>query len=319
MSDHKTSTSHVKTVLVLGGNGFIGSHIVKQLRGTQARVLIGTSTRRTAQETPNARFVQLQKMNSQQDWLVALSGVDVVVNAVGILRERPFERYEQLHHHAVAALAKACAVDKIRLIHVSILGVKSAAKSRFVASKLRGEEAVRRSDADWYIVRPSLVDGEGGHGASWFRRVARWPVHFSPANAVGRFAAIDADDVGEAIAVLALGAAHENKGNNRVFELGGDRVLTVFEYLALLDPGDRRATKIVVPGWFAKLVSHICDLFHLTPFSFGHYELLQYRNYPERNRLAELLGRPATRIPGSRGSEMVTRAQASNGRYTSSD
>jgi uncharacterized protein YbjT (DUF2867 family) len=319
MSDRKTKAPYAKTILVLGGNGFIGSHIVKQLRHTQARVLVGTSTRRTAREIPNVRFVQFHKLTSQHNWIEALSGVDVVVNAVGILRERLFERYEQLHHHAVEALAKACAMNRIRLIHVSILGVESPAKSRFVASKLRGEEAVRRSDADWYIVKPSLVDGEGGNGARWFRRVARWPVHFSPSNAVGRFAAIDADDLGEAIGVLALETSTEYKGNNRVFELGGDRILTVFEYLALLNPYDRRVMQIVVPSWLAKTASHICDLFHITPFSFGHYELLQYKNYPERNRLTELLGRPATKIPRSRCSPMITRAQPLSGGYTGSD
>jgi uncharacterized protein YbjT (DUF2867 family) len=305
MNDRISTAGHPKTVLVLGGNGFIGSHIVKQLQRAQATVLVGTSSRSVARGTSNARLVQFHQMSSRQTWLDVLYGVDVVVNAVGILRERPFERYEQLHHHAVESLAEACAARGIRLIHLSILGVESSAKSRFVASKLRGEKAVRRSGADWYIVRPSLVDGEGGNGARWFRRVARWPVHFSPSNAVGRFAAVDANDVGEAITVLALGNSIGEKCNDRVFELGGDRVLTVFEYLTLLDPANRRVIKIVVPGWFARIVSHICDLFHLTPFSYGHYELLQYKNYPERNRLTELLGRPATRIPRSSCSTMV--------------
>jgi uncharacterized protein YbjT (DUF2867 family) len=297
MNDQEVKASSPKTVLVLGGNGFIGSHIAKHLRLTGASVLIGSSTRRPTRANPHYRFVELHKMHSHEDWQEALGGVDVVVNGVGILRERFLERYEQIHHHAVASLARACAANKIRLIHVSILGVESKAKSRFVSSKLHGEEAVRNSAADWYIVRPSLVDGVGGNGARWFRRVARWPIHFAPANALGGFAAIDVDDLGQAIACLAVRSSIENQDSNRVFELGGDRVLSIFEYLALLDPYDRQVVRLTVPAWLARIVSHICDLFHVTPFSYGHYELLQYQNYPLRNRLPELLGRPATRIP----------------------
>jgi NADH dehydrogenase len=37
---------------------------------------------------------------------------------------------------------------------------------------------------------------------------------------------------------------------------------------------------------------------HFSPFSFGHWELLQHDNLPQPNRLTELLGR-APRAPGT--------------------
>ena len=167
------------TVLVTGGNGFIGRHIVKHLHRFGASVLVSTSNRKTAGRDSHARHLALHRVRTPEQWLEHLEGVDIVVNAVGILRERLFESYEQVHHHALDALATACAEKGVTLVHVSILGVDSPARSRFVKSKLRGEEAIKKSTANWFIVRPSLVDGVGGNGAKWFRRVAAWPVHFA--------------------------------------------------------------------------------------------------------------------------------------------
>ncbi len=294
-----TPTSARKTVLVLGGRGFIGSHAVDQLRLNGARVLIGTRRQARAIASDEYRYLPLHRCQTSAAWEVALAEVDVVINAVGILRERLFESYESVHHRAVRALANACAQAGIRLVHVSILGVDSPARSRLVSSRARGEQALRESSADWIIVRPSLVDGEGGNGAKWFRRVARWPIHFAPANALGGFAPIAADDLGEALARLALGPAPACPASERIVELSGPQILTVFEYLTLLDPYRRAVLRIAVPAWLSRLVSHVCDLIYATPFSFGHYELLKYRNYPRHNQLPSLLGRAPRAIGDS--------------------
>lgn len=287
-----------KTILVIGGNGFIGRHIVRALPIETARVLVGTRRHgNDKNEDDYTRHLPLHVEKSDLDWVQALRGVDVVINAVGILRQRWGESYEQIHHLAVAKLAALCATKGIRFVHISIMGINSPATSRFVTSKQRGERAVRDSNADWYIVRPSLVDGKGGFGAKWFRRVAAWPIHFSPANAVGKFAPIDADDLGEAIANIALGNQTPATQEQRIYELGGDHILTITDYLRRLQPEGPTKPNIAVPAWCARLVSHLCDLIHFSPFSFGHYQLLQYRNHPEHNRLSEVLGRPASRVP----------------------
>ena len=285
-------TSTNKTVLVIGGHGFIGRHIVEFLRTTGAKVIIGTRTPRSGQiGSAEQRKIQLHKIRYIEEWDALLSNVDVVVNTVGILRPRSGESYEQVHHHAVASLAQACAVKKIRLVHLSALGFNPALNSQFLPSKQRGEQAIRAAQGDWLIVRPSLVDGAGGYGASWFRRVANWPVHLVPASSVGLLTPIDAKDLGEAVSNLAL----SNDSTQEVYELGGSQSFGLFEYLALLS-GDTSRLRIKVPALIARVASHVCDLTHLTPFSYGHYELLKYDNCPSRNRLKEVLGREPTLI-----------------------
>jgi len=280
-------------VLVLGGRGFIGRHVVKHVNLLGAEVVI--SSRHINGKNKFSRQVILHKMNTADDWLEVIKGSDVVVNTVGILRQRRGETYQQVHHHAIKTLAGACARTNTRLVHISALGLQNSVKSGFSISKRDGERALQNSAASWAIVRPSLVDGEGGFGARWFQWVAKWPVHIIPKNAKGMFAPIDVDDLGEAIARIAL---IQNHKSNRVYELAGNQQVAVADYLKLLRPAryQRPAITIKVPTLLARMVSHFFDLIHFSPYSFGHYEMLKKNNLPVQNHLEGLLGRPATVI-----------------------
>jgi len=294
-------------ILVLGGAGFLGRHVTAALLRRGHAAVIGSRDPRRARPMPSEalasewRRVRFELMSAPQDWTAALSGVDAVVNCVGILRPRGRESYDRVHHLAPAALASACArLGLRRLVHVSALGLHDSARSGFIRSKLAGERAVAAA-VNSVIVRPSLLDGEGGFGARWIRWAARWPLHFVPAGAMGKIAVIDVRDAAAAIAVL---CEQEGRPRWREVELGGADAWTMTEYLAatraaaLLAP----AQHVCVPAWCARLSSHVCDLLHVTPFSFGHLELLRRDNVPNPNRLPELLARAPTSIARPRRS-----------------
>ena len=287
-------------VLVLGGTGFIGRHVAAALAARGHEVCIGTRRPARAERrlAPRLRGCELREahfehLGARGDWHVLLAGCDVVVNAVGILRERGAETYDRVHHRAAGALASACALGRRRLIHISALGLSNSARSGFLRSKLAGERAVAASGAPYSIVRPSLLEGEGGFGARWLRWFARWPVHFVPANARGRIAVLDVADLGEAIAILCETPA---SAAWREVELGGSAAPTMVEYLAALRA--RRSAKaampVSVPAWLARIVSHICDVAHFSPFSYGHLELLRRDNVPCPNLLPRLIGRESS-------------------------
>lgn len=282
-------------ILVLGGSGFIGRHAVQALRARGHAVAIGT--RRPAAPHPcPAREAHFEDLLEPRAWDALLGGMQAVVNCVGILRERRRETYQRVHHLAAGALARACARGGIRLIHVSALGLHDAARSRFITSKLAGERAVAASGAEHCIVRPSLLDGEGGFGARWLRWLAVSPVHPVPSDAVGRIAALDVRELGEALAHLC-----ERRRLPRTAELGGTVAYTMAEYLDALRAASGRApaVPVAVPGWLARGASHLCDLVHFSPFSFGHWELMRRDNVPSPNLLPQLLGRTPARIrPG---------------------
>ena len=150
------------------------------------------------------------------------------------------------------------------------------------------------SGADWIIARPSLIDGEGGFGARWLRGIARLPFYAAPMDAKGRIAALDADDLGVGLAKLAMGSDIElGLARSREFELGGPAAYVFKDYVSGLRKNYTGAPQlpIPVPGLLARGFAHFCDLLHLTPFSYGHWELLRRDNVPSPNRLPELLGR----------------------------
>jgi uncharacterized protein YbjT (DUF2867 family) len=288
-------------VLVLGGSGFIGRHAVEALLDRGCRVIVGSRRpQRIEAKLPDdaracpRRTTRLERLTEAVDWAPLLAEVDVVLNCVGILRQRGSETYRRVHHLAVGALAEACHRAGVRVVHVSALGLEHAARSRFLRSKRDGEAALRASGADWRIARPSLLDGDGGYGARWIRRVARWPLQLLPADATGRIAALDVSELGEALAhLVCLPLNADATVAEREFDLGGPVLQTLPDYLAAIRRLHTGAPLrcMRVPGHLARLGSHVCDLLHWTPFSFGHWELLRHDNRPLRNRLPELLGR----------------------------
>lgn len=280
-------------VLVLGGNGFIGSNIVAKLQFQGAEVIV--AGRKTALQS-NQLQVKMQNMQQVSDWLPMINSVDVVINSVGILRERKAESYKDIHTYAVKSLANACAQLNVKLIHISAIGLSANAKSGFITSKYWGEQAILASGANAVIARASLLDGEGGFGAKWFRRVASWPIKFvmqSP----GLVAPFQVSDLGEAVANLALNNLQTpNIIEPSIVELGGSEILSIPAYLQLLRlrDGKRKAFQLDAPKWLVRMISHIFDVFALTPLSFGHFELMQGRNVPVKNWLPILLKRAPT-------------------------
>ena len=301
-------------VLVLGGAGFIGRHVAGALAARGHDVIIGSRhPSRAARRLPaelhdcERREAHLERLLSPEAWTPLLRDVGAVVNAVGILRARGAETYERVHHLAPGALAAACARRAIRVIHISALGLHDGARSGFLRSKLAGERALVACGSEYSIVRPSLLEGEGGFGARWLRRLAALPVHFVPADATGRIAVMDVRELGVAVAAL---CEMISLMRWREVELGGNTSRTMAEYLLSLR--GRPALQIPVPGWIARLASHACDALHFSPFSFGHLELMRRDNTPRENFLPVLLHRASAVV--RQGAEAVEPAPVALGR-----
>jgi NADH dehydrogenase len=274
-------------VLVLGGRGFIGHHAVAALQAAGHQVRIGSRRHR-----PGLLPVRLERVERVEDVLPLLEGVDAVLNCVGILRERwRGESYEAVHRRAPALFARACRERGLRFLHVSALGLRHPHRSGFLRSKLAGEQAIVAAGGDFRIVRPSLLDGRGGFGALWLRAFARLPLHLHARAARGRIAALDVAELGEALAKLCTREiAATASVSERCFELGGVQAFALADYLGALR-GTAPWARLRIPDALCRLAAHACDLLHFSPFSFGHWELLQHDNLPQPNRLPELLGR----------------------------
>lgn len=311
--------------LVLGGFGFIGTSVVDMLEKNGYQVIIGT--RSINKNTPNVMSVRMEEMTQSTQWVELLRNQDlkkgdVVVNCVGILRERRrlsvagvksnMESYLNVHTLAPAALSKACKSLAIRFVHISALGLSAESKSEFINSKFRGEQAILKEGG--IAVRAPLLDSENktlGFGAKWFRRVARWPIHFVMNAPDGLVSPIKVNELAEAISSVCSIPNSESVG---VYEFGSRQALTIEQYLQALrsEYSNSSALVIKLPYCLVRLISHIFDVIHFSPLSFGHVELMKGKNVPTVNQLNALLGREATRIGvvGSKSNNCVGECDA---------
>lgn len=199
---------------------------------------------------------------------------------------------------APAFLAAACAINNVRFIHMSALGLSENAKSGFIRSKYNGEQAILKAKNDAKIVRVSLLDGAAGFGAKWIRKAAGLPIHFimqvSNDNDAGLMAPLQVADLGEAIANICRLPSRVYKGDlPAIIELGGSEVMNMRELLDALRRGatNKPAYVVDIPKLVVRLASHIYDVLHFSPLSYGHFELMQGYNVPANNSLASLLKR----------------------------
>jgi len=186
-------------VLITGSTGFIGSHLAHALQA-RGHVVIAAGRR----ALPGFAHVAADFQRDVQpgDWLARLQDIDVVINAVGILREAGSQSFDALHHRAPRALFDAAVASGVsRIIQISALGADTGI-SNYFRSKHLADEALAATSADWTIVQPSLVYGEGGTSAALFTFLASLPLLPLPGNGTQLVQPVHIDDLTLAVTML---------------------------------------------------------------------------------------------------------------------
>jgi NADH dehydrogenase len=139
----------VSRVLLLGGTGFVGSHLCEKL--TRQGWQVTVATRRAANASRIQMLPGLQMAVADVHDPAALerllAGHDAVVNLIAILHGDEAS-FAKAHVALPQALARACVASGVRrLVHISALGVDDrqpeAAPSLYLRSKDRGEAVLR--------------------------------------------------------------------------------------------------------------------------------------------------------------------------------
>lgn len=182
-------------VLVCGASGFIGSAICQRLVSDGHGVIRGVRTPQIAGEVA----IDFSKDSTPDVWMQRLVGVDVVINAVGIIVEAGGGRFEAVHHRAPAAMFAACVQAGVkRVIQISALGADGGDTGYF-RSKLAADQALMALPLQWTILRPSLVYGEEGDSSRLFRTLASMPLIAVPSLGTALFQPVHVDDLAESV------------------------------------------------------------------------------------------------------------------------
>jgi uncharacterized protein YbjT (DUF2867 family) len=272
-------------ILLTGITGFIGSHLAPVLRAAGHRVLGTQRGRGTPSDALYADFTRDVDVSS---WLPRLSGVDLVINSVGILRESASQRFEAIHTRTPQALFRACVVAGVRrVIQISALGAEHGAGG-YYSSKRAADEMLMTLPLDWIIVQPSLVYAPGGTSAQLFSMLATLPVIPLPGRGEQRVQPIHVDDLTAAVRQL---CEAPTEWRRRV-PLVGPQALPLREMLQQL----RQALSlppapcIAVPMWIMRPAARVLGLSHTSLLSSETLAMLEAGNTGDPQLTTFLLG-----------------------------
>lgn len=232
----------IKNVLLIGGSGFVGSHVAHLLAQRDYCVTVPTRRRERARHLlplPTTDVVEAD-VHDAATLQRLMAGQDAVINLVGVLHSRNGSPYgpdfAQAHvelPRKIVAAAKAAGIK--RLLHMSALKADAAGPSQYLRSKADGEAALRAAgDAlPWTLFQPSVIFGPGDSFLSMFAGLARsFPV-LPLASPDARFQPVFVEDVAHAM----VDSLERAESHGQTYALCGPRVYTLrqlVEYVAQL-------------------------------------------------------------------------------------
>ena len=256
-------------VFVTGATGFVGRTVIQALRaeGYVVRCLVRRGSERDLRGVGAIERVEGDVL-SPQTLEEGMAGCDAVVHLVGIIREHvpTNTTFYRVHVQGTGnVVAAAASVGVRRYIHMSALGAREGARSRYHQTKWAAEEAVHACSLPWTIVRPSVIYGRGDGFVSllvWV--VRRLPV--VPLIVGGRLQPVPVEQVAQGVAR----ALSRPSAVKQTYEVGGPDRVTLGELVDLIGKvlGRRRILKFNVPRVVVRVatrVLHRLPYFPLTP------------------------------------------------------
>jgi NADH dehydrogenase len=226
-----------ESILVIGGSGFIGSHIVAQLAATGRRVIVPTRRPHRARHLTVLPTVQLVEADVYDPLALdrLMQHADAVVNLVGVLHSSggtPWgPAFERAHVELPRRLVAACQRQRVkRFLHMSALGADQHGPSMYQRSKAAGEKImVEARGIELTSFRPSVVFGPEDNFLNMFAQLQSVLPVLALGGVQTKFQPVFVGDVAQAF-VQAL----ENVDTiGQTYELVGTTVYSMKELLHL--------------------------------------------------------------------------------------
>lgn len=278
-------------ILLLGAGGFIGRHILGDLLSAGHDVLgVARNVSSLVPAFPDAQFLDLDltKAVKATDWAAHLGGIDVVVNAAGLLRGRDMDAVHVAMPQALHAAAEQAGVRRVVLI--SAISARSGVRTDYSQSKLAGEASLRATTLDWIILRPSLIYGDGSYGGtSLMRGMSGLPVlTLIPGDGHFAFTPLHIRDLARAVRIACEGHLPRCQSLEPV----GPATLTLREILARyrrwLGFGEPRFISVPMP--MMRLLGRIGDVLGDGPISTNSLAQMVAGNAGDSAAFAQAVG-----------------------------
>ncbi len=217
----------IKRVVIFGGTGFIGKHIVRRLAtaGYLIRVFARNQEKAACLKLcGNLGQISIFKGDFFDEKLIleSVEECNVVINLVGILYEVKEHGFYAVHVGIAERIARAAKIKNVSMmIHFSAMGIENSKLSEYAQSKLEGEKAVTAAFPEAIIIKPSLVFGKEDNFFNKFARLATI-LPFLPliGSGITKFQPICVTDLAEMVyRIISL-----NKQDKKIYNIGGPKV-----------------------------------------------------------------------------------------------
>ena len=266
-------------IAVLGGSGFVGSHLLSRLTKEGHSLTVLTRRRERHRHLlvlPSTNVIEAD-IHNPQHLQRYLAQHDIVINLVGILNEQgdTGQGFHRAHVVLTEKIITACRQHGIkRLLHMSALHAAVDAPSHYLRSKGQAEHFVLDQD-DMHVTcfRPSVIFGPGDSFFTRFAKLLRLTLGpFPLACANARFAPIYVGDVVSAFCQ----SIHLPQSYGQAYDLCGPKTYTLFELVTFTAQVIGKKRWIMPLGNFTSaLQANLLEYFPGKPFSRDNYRSMK--------------------------------------------
>jgi len=282
-----------KNICLLGGTGFVGSHLAARLAQQGVSVKIITRYRQASKSLQVMPSVHLVEADCHDPAALEreFQGMDAVINLVGILNEKGSKGEGFRHAHVELTRKVLDAMQKAgvnRLLQMSALGAAAGGPSHYLRSKGEAEGLIlvhSNPALEPTIFQPSTIFGHGDSFINRFAGLLRLLPIFPLACPNSRMQPVFVGNVVEAF----LRALEDRQTIGQRYELGGPEIMTLKEIVAYTARvmGKRRWI-IGLPDFAARMQAAVMEWVPGKPFSRDNYNSLQVDSVCKENGLKTL-------------------------------
>ncbi|GAA0226557.1 complex I NDUFA9 subunit family protein [Haladaptatus pallidirubidus] len=272
-------------ILVTGGTGFIGRHLIRELHNRDHEV---TALARNPDEADFPEGVErtMGDVTALASIESAFENQDAVVNLVALsplFKPPRGATHMSVHLGGTQNIVQAAEEHGVgKIVQMSALGASPTGPTEYIRAKGQAEELVKNSDLRWTIFRPSVVFGDGSEFLSFTKKLT--PPYLAPLPGGGktRFQPIW---IGDLVPMLADGVDEFHDGE--IYELGGPEVLTLADVAKLVRQAEGQPVTVVpVPMALAGAGLKIGGAIPGVPMGGDQYRSLRFDNTVRENEVA---------------------------------
>ena len=268
-------------ICILGGTGFVGSHLANRLCQKQVKVKLLVRNAERAKHLavlPELRYVECDIFNPQQ-LEKHLSDIDVVINLVGILNERGHNGggFRRAHLELPRRILDACHHNKVpRILHMSALNADAnIGPSHYLRSKGDGENHLHTFAGSCAVTsfRPSVIFGPGDNFFNRFAKLLRLsPKVFPLACGQSHFAPVYVGDIVDVF----MDAIDDKATFGKRYDLCGPEDFSLHELVRYTAQTlDKHLYIVDLPNFLARLQALVLEYVPGKPFSIDNFNSLR--------------------------------------------